>query len=365
MPSGNFIQLLSVLSEMQGQRRQLELQRQQFEEQKHQFAVGMGFQEKSAEYKKITDLLENLTASSHESRGSLIELGQSLHLDPASIQALSHYGQNAPESLAMLRTQAAQQGVNAMTPEQRGAMNNEAALAATTGMNQGTMANSGMAAMLAQGTQGMFQGMNPAQQGAYLRDFLQRNVNGQDVGAAAVSHETASQPGLAAFAAKAGAGQIMTAAQGAQADIGRGGVQADFYRTNAQMIANANDVSAKLATAKAMGGLTPENIIQGVNGMREIVVAAGKEKNEANRMKLAATWNTLARVIDPRLSVSSPDEIFQKAGILDKIGSSFSPPGLPAFIPPPGQVNPMGAGIGAPPVTNPMQPNPMQPWFKP
>ena len=118
MPNGmaNMIQMLATLSGIQSTKRAQALAEQQFEEQKSEFGRKMGYDEKSQEYKKVSDLIDRIATSSTESRQGLYDLGRSIGLNGDELNALMTYGHAAPESLDMLKTKAANAGVAAASP---------------------------------------------------------------------------------------------------------------------------------------------------------------------------------------------------------------------------------------------------------
>lgn len=363
--------MLATLSGIQQSRRAADLEDKRFEEQKRQFATSMGFQEKSTEYKKVADLLDAIARSSSESRSALGELGKSLGLPADSIVALQHYGQTAPESSEMFANKRVQQGYAQANAQDQGQMNAGAATRALTGMAPGAMQADVLQGQLAGGG-------NPQQ--AYGADMMARLAQGfaqqaatrQTPLQAQVDQRTTAQPGLIAQMAGMQAGNMGPAqlaqnqiAQGqlgvaqGQLDVARGGVQADFYRTNAQLIANSAEVAAKLASSKALGGMTMEQYTQATNSMRELIQAVGKEKNEASRNYLMSLYNNLAGKINPGLMANNPDEMPGKSGLLDRMGSAINPPGMTGQPQQPTQPPPR---TGPPPYQ--MQPNPLMnsPW---
>jgi len=364
------IQMLSVLSEVQGRRRAQDLAENQFEESKRQFAAQMGFNEKSAEYKKFTDLMDAYAKSSTESRNALNEIVQQMGFKPELAQAMIHFGASAPESLDMLRTQAANAGVASMTPDQRTAMNREAAFGATTGMNQGQLSQSALLSALAGNG-------NPTAQygadmlGAMAQGYAQRTATGQTADQAAMSAYLLRNPGLIAQAAGISAGNIspqqaaQNALQSRSIDVQQGQVSADFYRTNAQLITNAQDVAAKIATAKRGGlGLTPDQLSQTANVMQNIITAAGKEKSQTNRNYLQSIYNVLAGELGIGGQVQQNGQM-QRPGFMEQ-HNPFSVPGMPQAQPQPvpgGQPTQLPTGapqFGVP--TSPMFSTP-QPQF--
>lgn len=354
---GRMIAMLATLSEIQSRRRAQDLAENQFEESKHQFATSMGFNEKSAEYKKVSDIVDAIARSSSEARSSLIELGKSVGLPQDQIAALTHFGMTAPETMDVMKNREVRQGIQQMTPELRARMDAEAATGATTGMNQGQQSTSALISTLA-GNGDPTQAYGKDMLRSMLPGFLQRAATGQTVDQAAVSQNFAGRPGLVAQAAGIQGGN-MTPYQAAelpiqqqQANTAQGAVSADFYRTNAQIIANSQELSMKLLTAKTLGGLTPEQMTSAVGQMRELITSAGKEKNEANRNYLTGLYNQLAKVINPQL-MTTPENLPNQAGLLDRIGGSFVPPGMPPQGPPAAGTQPMPSNPMAPFLSNP------------
>lgn len=306
------IQMLAALSDMQQRRRAQDLAERQFSESQAQFAAQMGFNEKSAEYKKVADFLDAIARSSVESRNALVGLGKAVGLKDDQVQWLAAYGASAPEAMQVIQSRAAGQGYRDATPDQRAGMNREAAYAATTGMNQGQAAASVLQSMLAGGG-------NPVS--AYGVDmlnnaaagFLERLATGRTPEQAAMGNRFASQPDLVNQAARGMAGyatpyQTQQLGQQAQTisnqsrgldlqaeglDIQRGQLEADMRRIAQQGI----EAAAKIASKNAMGGLEPSDYINAVTEIRNLTIAGGKEKSESNRNTLAAIRNKLIQAI--------------------------------------------------------------------
>lgn len=358
MPGGQarMIQMLATLSDIQQRRRQQDLAEAQFEDSKRVGAEQMGFNVKSREYKQVADLLDAIARSSTESRGALTTLGKSLGLPDAEVAALTQYGQNAPESLDVMRQRAAGAGYAAMAPDQRATTNAEASSVATTGMNQGTIASSQLARTIDTGAQGM---VTPGMQ----QQAAQRAANPQqNLLEALVTGVIAQDPKMVKKMAGSMAGTDMSVAQAGQQAIGareagaaEGQVAASFYRTNADILYQAGETAAKLASAKALGGLTPQNIIEGTNSLTSMIVAIGKEKNEASRNQLMAQYNNLARSINPALVASDPNELPDRASVIERIKATIVPPGY-------SPMQPQGAGqpqmFQPSPTFAPQQPTP-------
>lgn len=360
MASGQarMIQMLATLSGIQQQRRAQDLDEQKFQESTQEFAAQMGFNKDQKQYKVISDLVDAIAKSSTESRNSLVELGRTLGLPQDQVQALAAFGQSAPESMQIMQQRDAAKGMSARTPATAQAQQAEAASIASTGMPSGQAATSGLTANLATGGQSPIPGMTGPATSQVAQAFIQRLASGQSGLEYAASQAGAQNPNLVTQRAGIEGGNI-SPEQAAQNEIARvqaqaslGGVSADFYRTNASILANAGDIAAKLATAKSLGGLTPENIIQGVSGLREIIMAIGKEKSSTNRMYLMSQYNQLARTINPALMISDQNQLPDKASILDRMESAVNQPGMTGQ--PVGGTNPPG-----------ITPNAMTPWIQP
>lgn len=296
------IQMISVLSDMQSRRRQLDLQEEQMRTQASQFSRKQGFDEGSEQSRKIEKLLGEIAKTNSAARTPLIELARTMGLDTEQTAALEHYGQNATQSLQSLQEQAAGRGAAQATP----ASDMEAYLGATSGMNRGQQAASG----------------------------LQNQV----FGAAGQQFTASQQPGAPDALAKAGQQAVFGSMPGwgqfQQADIGKAGVQANIYGTNAQMIADAQRFAAQLASSKATGMLTQDQRIQGIGQMLQIVKdMSAKGKNDASRIADLALYNRLAAMIDPTLVWDNPNEAPNAAGLLERAKQFAVPAGPPGVGP--------------------------------
>ena len=324
----DMIQLIATLSEIQQRRRQLDLQEREMQMRGSQFAQSMGFQEKSEEFKKFMQVLDRYAAASAESRGAFADMGKSLGFTEEQIASGGKYLGGAPVSPQVLAAEAANRGAAQATPQS----DLESYLGATTGMNQGQAAMSGLTGQVA---------------GEAGRQF-----------AAQQAMPSAQRPGSFTQAIQGitpGWGQFQ------QADIGRGQVQADYYRTNASMIANAQDTAAKLSSFKAMGMLTADQRIQGYNTMLQVLKEMrAKGGNDAGRLANLALFNRIAATVDPSLVIQDPDSAPDEATLIQRMQQSISPPGVPGQAPP---VNgPPMQGTGMLPQNNFQM---SQQWFSP
>lgn len=332
------IQMLATLSGIQQAKQAQDLAERQFQESTKQAAAQLGFQKDSAEYKKVSDILTEIGKTSVGSRKSLVDLGRAVGLSDAEVNALTQYGQNAPESLSTLQAKAATQGYADATPQARAGMNAEAASTATSGMNQGQAAISGVTQNLATGGTAPIANMKADTIAKLAQSYLERFAGGEMGIGYAASRAAGDSPALVKKLAGIQAGGMTDAQQaGASAQVTQGqaalgNVQADFYRTNANMIYQAGDLAAKIASSKAMMGgfVTPENRIQATNSMKAILDAMSKEKSSSAHDYYVAQYNNLADMIGAqKMTDTSPGGIAEQATMLEKLRGSLIPPGAP------------------------------------
>lgn len=276
----NIIQLLSVLSSIQGQRQQMEMAQQRMNQEREQFAERLGFDKKSQQYKEIDTFLSRYGDSAIEQRGALDGLARTLFRDdPEAAQALMEYGANAPQSLNMLRTQAANRGAQQATPT----MDREAYVGATTGMNQGQLGQSQVGSAL---TGNLLDQMtnNPGMATQMAQGFGQKLATGETPFQAAKAGVIMNNPNALTTAAGIDAGLIRNAGQELQRELG---------------FANLNAMAAEIASKKAAAGaLTPEDVTRGLAAMREArETIANPKLNPALRTQGIAEYNRLAESI--------------------------------------------------------------------
>lgn len=346
----NPIQLLSVLAGIQESRRRSDLADKQFEEGKKQFAEQMGITKDSADYKKMMDALHLYGESASEARSGLHGLGEVLFpgTDPGSLKKrdlLVNYGQNAPESLQAIQQIAATRGYRGAegTPAQ-GQMNTEAATVATSGMNQGAMQNSGLQALIAR--QGQSQ-VTP-QMG---QDAAQFAANRQSPLEALVNRTIQNNPAWSGKMAETQAGMGMTAAQQAQTDIGRGGVEAEFAKLRQDGRYQEMEIATKLLTAKQQGAFNPSDMMSAYGRLAELQKNITDPKSdEAARKQAMAAYNSLAAIMSAAGFATNlqygPGGDGGPAGTGQKIGQFI---GGVTRTPPP-------LDIAAPPTSNPLNP---------
>lgn len=336
---GQIVQMLSALAGIQSQRRELDQRDQQYETSKQQFAQQMGFQEKSAEFKKAQDLLEQIAKNASAARSSVVELGQAANMPSGMVNALAHFAVSAPETVEAIRNRSASTGYN--NPSATGpnaAMDREAAAGAASGMNTGGVANSGLQAILAGGAQGQ---VTPAMQGQYA----QRSASNQTPLDALISATIAQNPDMRNRLASVTAGTGMTAAQQAgnevasrQAVAAEGDVQARFAQIRQESMYHQMEIAEKLATAKAHGSMTP-----GMADMAGKMIEAAKavvdpKSDETSRIQAKALYNRLAATIGwPDLQFRDP-EAGGPAGLGARFQNSLAPFAVPN--PPPSPITP-------------------------
>lgn len=287
----NPIQLLSVLAGIQQSRRASDLADRQFEEGKQEFARQMGFNEKSAEYKKFADAIDLYSRSTTEGRQALSGLGEVIFPGNQGMQALlQRYGQDAPQSLEALRQHAANVGYQNAGQQGQGQMNLEAATNATTGMNQGGMQGSGLQALIAQ--QG--QGQVTPEMG---QDAAQFTANRQNPLEALLNRTITRNPKQVTRMADIQSGG-MSPTQQAQVDIGRGGVEAEFAKLRQDGRYQEMEIATKLLTAKQQGAFTPSDMMAAYGRLAELQKNITDPKaDEAARKQALAAYNSLANIM--------------------------------------------------------------------
>lgn len=299
----NLIQLISVLSDMQARRQQLELSRQQFEEGKVEFAQRLGFERTGQNFQKLTKLLDTFTGATAESKMAARGMAEALGMDEPTTAAFLQHIQGAPTSAQTQTEVHAQRGYQNMAPEQQQMTDRETAATRLSGMNLGQQGISGVTGTMAQRAQQMIQGAQP---GTPQAQAVQQATYG-------------FMPGWGAFQ---------------QADAARGQVQADYYRTNATMIDDAAKVAAQLSSFKALGMLTPDQRIQGYNTMLQVLKEMrAKGGNDASRLTDMALFNRIAQSVDPSLIITNPDAAPDEAALADRMRQAIVPPGVPGVAP--------------------------------
>lgn len=334
---GRMIQMISALAQIQNQRRALDQQERQHEEAKRQFGLQLGFNEKSQEYKKFADLVDLYGRSAAEARGAIDELAQqAFPNDPAKQQALKHFGLSAPETAEAIKNVAIGRGFrnpSTATPQEL-----EAASQATTGMPTGGVAQSGLQAILAARAQ-------PFVTPQMSQGYAERAATGREPLAAGVQSRILGDPNLIAKLAGVTAGTEMSAPQAAQADIGAGGVQAQFAGVRQRDVEAQSQFIEHLMQQSARGALTGSDIIAGYKYLTDITNDIATKKGDKNfTLQKMAEYNRMAAILDPSLMRNDPNTLPDAAGLMERARRALggSPPGLtpPVGLAPPGPAAP-------------------------
>jgi len=328
---GQVLQLLSTLSEIQDRRRRLDLEERQLEAGKQQFASSIQLNERDQKWKEISKLLDTIGATSTEGRSALTQLGTSLGLDPASVQALANYGLNAPETLQTMQQKAAAAGQQQLQGTPQGQqVQREAYTGAVTGMNQGQVAQSGTA-------QQVF-GQPLDQYGkdflGYVRQGAALHMAGQaaDPFTAAVNAMAQQTPGATQTAMNQNVLGMPTPVQAANIDINRGQLQLGFANLNQNAINAAADNALRQlqiqATMAGNGGDQASLLNARVNALTEMRHAAedamkpGADKTA--KYLFMAQYNALARA-SGWPPINNESDIPGAAGFLGRVFNRMGP----------------------------------------
>lgn len=330
MPStfAQTVQLIAALAEGKEQRKRTRTAERQ-----------VSVAEQEQRYRRIDQAIALAQSSIPEVRLAALETLQAdLKLPQQQFESLKEIARQAPIDLNTVKTVAVNQGRDVLlrNPERANAAMADAYTALTSGQSQGQVAGSMLGATVADLTRGAAEGLGPELKNQFALASLARLTGAP--GVAAADRVMAQDPGLAAFAARAGAGQTMTAPQAASADIGRRGVEADIYRTNASLIAGATQ-AARGGTA---GALTTEDVTQAIARMANIRETFHNAKaTQAEREMALREYNAIAMRVAPELARTDPAAA-DPAGLIERLRNRVVPPGPPT-----------GA---ASPYTNPLMP---------
>ena len=283
------IGLISALAQIQSQRRQLDLQEAEFTEGKSRFAQQMGFQEKSEQFKKASQLLDMIAKSSSESRKGLYDLGKLQGMSEQEVQALTQFGMNAPESLEILKQRGAAQGLQAgATPMQQ-----EIASSNLTGQNMGQQALSQFQNALAGGAQGQ---LTPQM----MQSFAERSASGQNPLQALVAQNIMQNPNMVKRMAEMGSGTGLSAEAQANLDLGNRNAATAEAGVRQRLTEVEQQTAARLAeiSASGKGGMTPQALIDGQRLMNDQLRIIGDPKvAQAIRDKAMAQYNVTAQLL--------------------------------------------------------------------
>jgi hypothetical protein len=284
---GRMIQMLTGLADIQKGRREMDLKEAEYETNKQQFAQSLGLQEKSAEYKKVSDLVDAIARSSSEARQAFVELAPTLGIKSDQVQALAHLATNAPETLASLQGTAATAGYRGATQDQRGTMNQEAASQAVTGMNQGAVQQSGLIAQLAGGARGQ---VTPGMTQAYA----ERASSNRSPLQALIDATIERDPDMKQRMAGIQAGTMMSEQATGQQAVGMGGVQAEFAGVRQRAQAEEMNIAKDFALGKAQGAVTSQTLNETFNVLTgKLKILDDPKAGDAVKIQAIAEYNAL------------------------------------------------------------------------
>lgn len=386
MPNNNMAQMLQTiigLGQLQMSKREQALREQQYETQKEQFAQQFGLQQGDQRFREVSKLLDAITNASHESRGALTQLGGALGLDRQSIDALAQFGQNAPHTIEMLRTIAANRGYMNATQPQQAQMDTEAAAGATTNMNQGQIAASGVTNAALGGGQVAPGTFTPDITGALQTGLGIRTSTGQDPLAFSVGQMVRNNPALLTALAKIQSGTGVSEAEAQQIATQRRGQdvqgQLGMYGSNINLMDLASRTAIQAFTARQGGMVLPGDRLKALEQMAQLNLQSQNFKTTEQENQATTLWNTNVSTAFPELAMpvsqggllmSSADD-FKKPGLMDKaralVSHSMTPPpaGQPPtqspFVPNTGfQSMPQYPGFPTPPAQPPQALQPQQ-----
>lgn len=336
--SGQFIQLLSALSEIGARREQLALSGRQTDLMENQFKK----QVSEAHDKDIADALNTLVKLQPQAQEAFLTLGHKFN--PEEMSMLRATASGLPPDMPAMAARAAQSGYGAMSPQEQGQVNREAATRNVAGMNVGGVAQSGLQEAVAQTI-----GQNPQM----LQGMAQMQATQQTPFQAAGQQQLMMMPGAARRAAEYATNLAVSPYQQGQLDIGRGGVQAQFAGVNVQAMNAAADAANQALAAGAKGGLTQEQVLKTI--IEDIPAAVAKINDPRTDKGAAAVYlrqiNAAAWMIGrPDLALPSPNDpdAPAKLNALRRVfQGSFGGQGVPAQTPPPAAQPPIQAPPGS------------------
>lgn len=336
MPGGNLgelVQMITSLSGVQAQKRQLDLNQQSITNQASQFA------ETGAE-NDFTAALKLIAGSSSKTRQGLEGLVNSLA--PQYKEAALAYLHGQPIAPGTLQAQDIQAGREAMAPGQLAAVQGEAATTNATGMNLGQFGQSQVGGALAAGA---LPQLTQQEAGAYG----QRMASGQTPADAAVGQYQVSH-GMIPGIAKIQGGLGMTAGQAAQVGLGYAGVNFNYAQLDQSERKMAADygLDKMLKTAEAakygrggVGGMTGQAWLDGMAKLPNILNDINKNSSDpASNAARKRVYNTLATALgqDQLVLPMQGDASPGKVGMLNQLLR-----GLTGMSPTIGTNSPLGA----------------------
>lgn len=375
--NGQFIQMLSTLSEIKARNRQLDMQEKQYNSALKQY-------EEEHHDKDITELLQGLAASTADSRNALIKLkGKNFTAD--EISYLEQFAAGQPIDPRLFSAESVGRGVKAMagTPMQALA-DREAALRNNTGGGIGTLNTSNfqgglMAGQPAPGQVQMAQdrlasGMDPqalaimqSQQEQGLVPQMAKIQAGAALSLPQIAANTLTGRGLDIQQQQANTGSQQATAQGnywqSQAEVAWAGL-----RQEDRKIAQEFGLESLFGKGKGgAGAMTAAQQVEAQVGLSKIIAQmSDPQTDERARSSLIGIFNTAVATMGlDHLLINNPQEAPQKVQMFQRWFSQqrlTTPPSMPdqrgaPAMPPNG--NPMSMQL-----QQPQQPqNPMQNFF--
>lgn len=301
MPNGQFIQLLTALAGIQSDRERARMSQEELDMKQQQFKEYLK-QSHGQEVQKAMDTIMKLAPRARE---AFLQLQG--NFAPEEMQAFRSIITAQPIDPAVLGAQSAQAGYAAAVPDQRAQLDAEAAARATTGMNMGQVASSGLQSAVNGGA--IPQGLQNTFTADMIRSFVQgsaqRLATGQTPFDAATQASAMGQglaPGFAQnqYGTKPTQYGALTPPQAANVDIGRGGVQAQFAAINQRAIeaAQAAGMKGLEALSSGQGGLSSGNMTEMLLAIPKILddmqnPRATKEANETRKRMINSLAATL------------------------------------------------------------------------
>lgn len=285
------IGIISALAQIQQAKKQSAVQEETLKEQKAQFTARLGFDQKSEQSRKFEKLFDTFLNSSHEQREAADQIIDSMPgMDAQEKTAFRAFIRNAPETVASLRNTAATQGYR---NPQANPMQQEAAMGATTGMNLGQAANSGLQKFLATGAQRQ---VTPFMQ----QEYAQRAAGNNTPVEANIQQRMLLDPQLMANLAQVTGGQRLSAAQQSQADVGMANVEVGREGVRQRGIEAENQIAAQLAAAFAknqagVAAISPSDLLQAHGLLSSAIKDVGNAAlGSAVRRQAQAHYNQIA-----------------------------------------------------------------------
>lgn len=345
MPSGQFIQMLAALAQIQQGRAEVEQRDRQLQFQREQFTAGL----KEQHSKEVADAITTLMKLAPEARQAFVALRRG-RWDPTEVQMLEGVMTGQPIDLGVQTAQSSQRGYANMTPERRSQVDTESAGLARTGMQQGQLAqSSAMAAALGGGSveeMNKLYGARMTQQmlqGAASQTLARQNPFEVAVGASALEQGFAPNMAQMQYQGVQTDYGPMQPYQAGQLDIGRGGNEVGMAGVNQRAIEAAMGAAAQAQSGQGRG--VGENLARMANILEQMTgrnAPAGP-----GREALTGLYNSLAMISGlPNLVIRDPKDIPERKNFIQRMlpggtGPLATPQNNPLnfFAPPSGAPN--------------------------